>query len=133
MLPSALFQLQTSNPTFWRKFHENWTKIKNSYQYLTFTTLWVNSADNKLMIFCFPPPPPLPPPRTGFDISCKLSPVETIYMKCQNLFSGKNKKNISVCCLLKSLPRMLSAESQFYVYSRFRHLLWSGIIFCNMS
>ena len=30
----------------------------------------------------------------GFDISCKLSPKETVYMKCQNLFSGKNKKNI---------------------------------------
>ena len=36
--------------------------------------------------------------KTGFDISCQLSPVETIGMKCQNLFSGKNekKKNISL-------------------------------------
>ena len=32
---------------------------------------------------------------TGFDISCKLSPLETICLKCQILFSGKNKKNIS--------------------------------------
>ena len=32
--------------------------------------------------------------KTGFDNSCKLSPLETIYMKCQNLFYGKNKKNI---------------------------------------
>ena len=32
--------------------------------------------------------------KTGFDVSCKLSPKETICMKCQNLFSGKNKKNI---------------------------------------
>ena len=46
--------------------------------------------------------------KTGFDISCKLSPVETICMKCQNLFSGKNKKNISICFLLKILPRVLS-------------------------
>ena len=30
----------------------------------------------------------------GFDISCKLSPEETICMKCQNLFSQKNNKNI---------------------------------------
>ena len=30
----------------------------------------------------------------GFDISCKLSPQETICIKCQSLFSGKNKKNI---------------------------------------
>ena len=27
-----------------------------------------------------------------FDISCKLSPMETICMKCKTLFSGKNKK-----------------------------------------
>ena len=27
--------------------------------------------------------------KTGFDISCKLSPKETICMKCQILFSGK--------------------------------------------
>ena len=35
------------------------------------------------------------PQETGFDISCKLSPLETICMKCQTLFSGKNKKNIN--------------------------------------
>ena len=29
-------------------------------------------------------------------------------MKCQNMFSGKNKKNILKCCLLKLLPSMLS-------------------------
>ena len=33
---------------------------------------------------------------------------ETICMKCQNLFSRKNKKNISECCLLKFLPSMQS-------------------------
>ena len=31
-------------------------------------------------------------------------------MKCQILFSGKNKKNISKCGLLKILPRMLSVK-----------------------
>ena len=30
--------------------------------------------------------------KTGFDISCKLYPLETICMKCQNLFSGPKKK-----------------------------------------
>ena len=30
---------------------------------------------------------------TGFVISCKLSPMEPICMKCQILFSAKNKKN----------------------------------------
>ena len=32
-------------------------------------------------------------------------------MKCQNLFSGKNKKNISICRLLKILPEVLSIKS----------------------
>ena len=32
--------------------------------------------------------------KTGFEISCKLSPEEKICMKYQILFSGKNKKNI---------------------------------------
>ena len=31
-------------------------------------------------------------------------------MKCQNLFSGKNKKNVSTCHLLKILPRVLSVK-----------------------
>ena len=30
--------------------------------------------------------------ETGLAISCTLSPKETICMKCQILFSGKNKK-----------------------------------------
>ena len=30
--------------------------------------------------------------KTGFEISCKLSPEETIRIKCQSLFSGKNEK-----------------------------------------
>ena len=32
-------------------------------------------------------------------------------MKCQILFSGKNKKNISKCRLLKILPRVLSVKT----------------------
>ena len=46
--------------------------------------------------------------KTGFDISCKLSPLETICMKCQSCFLSKIRKNISICCLLKILPRVLS-------------------------
>ena len=33
-------------------------------------------------------------PEIGFDISCKLSPKETICMKCQILFSETNKEDI---------------------------------------
>ena len=32
------------------------------------------------------------PNKTSFDVSCKLSQMETIRMKCQILFSGKNMK-----------------------------------------
>ena len=32
--------------------------------------------------------------KIGFDISCELSPLETIRMKYQSIFSRKNKKNI---------------------------------------
>ena len=45
--------------------------------------------------------------KIGFDISCKLSPEKTICMKCQSLFSGKNKRNISKCSLPKNLHSML--------------------------
>ena len=31
-------------------------------------------------------------------------------MKCQILFSGKNKKKITKCSLLKTLPRVLSVK-----------------------
>ena len=45
--------------------------------------------------------------KTEFDISCKLSQLETVCMKYQILFS-ENKKNISICLLLKILPDILS-------------------------
>ena len=38
--------------------------------------------------------------KTGFDILCKLSPMETICMEGQIMFSGKNKKKSSICRLL---------------------------------
>ena len=38
---------------------------------------------------------------TEFDISRKLSLLETICMKCQILFLGEKKENISKCHLLE--------------------------------
>ena len=35
-------------------------------------------------------------------------------MKCHILFSGKNKKNVSECCLLKILPRVPSVKMVHY-------------------
>ena len=48
--------------------------------------------------------------KIGCDTSCKLSPQETICMKCQILFSRKDKKNISKCRLLKFLPSIQSVN-----------------------
>ena len=77
--------------------------------YLTLTTLWANSADDKLMIFSYF----RRKQGLAFHANClQLSPLETICMKCQNLLYGKNKKNILVCCLLKFLFRVLSIKLQ---------------------
>ena len=54
---------------------------------LTVTTLWANSADDKCILFFF-----LFSQKTGYDILCSLSPIKTICMKCQSLFSGKIKR-----------------------------------------
>ena len=40
-------------------------------------------------------------------------------MKCQILFSGENKKNISICHLLKSLHRVLSINDVDMEYMTF--------------
>ena len=72
-----------------------WTKLENLNNFvyrgamipcLTFNTLLAYSADHKLMIFFS-----YFSQKTGFDISCKLSPLGTICMKCQSLFSVENK------------------------------------------
>ena len=51
---------------------------------LTFTTLWTNSADDKVMIFFFFL-------RRKQDLTFHANCLQ-ICMKCQNLNSGKNKK-----------------------------------------
>ena len=54
--------------------------------------------------------------KLGFDISCKLSPEETICMKCQVLVSGNYKKKytktISKSLLLNFLPSMQSVTEE---------------------
>ena len=81
----------------------------NDCSRLTFTSLKANSADDELMIQCifsyFSQ-------KSGFEISCSLSLMETVCMKCQILFSGKNKENISKCYLLKILPRRPSINGE---------------------
>ena len=49
--------------------------------------------------------------KTGFDISCKLSPMETICMKCLILFSGKNQKNITKLSSVEFAQRVVKVKS----------------------
>ena len=92
--------------------------------YATFTTLLANSADDKLVIFFL-----LFRKKTGLGISCKLSPKkkDIICMKCQNPFSGENKKNISRYRLLKVFTRMQSVKR--ITLQRIRKVLLSPV-FC---
>ena len=48
--------------------------------------------------------------KIDLDISCKLSPLKTICMKCQNLFSGKIKTIFQNVILPKILPRKLTVK-----------------------
>ena len=52
-------------------------------------------------------------------------------MKCQILFSGKNKKNIINLLSAENAQRVVKVKGQFYVFSSSRHLWWNGIIFCT--
>ena len=78
---------------------------QNTCKELKFTiaTIWANSAGDTLISFSYFTH------KVDFDISCKLSPRETICLKCQSLFSGRYKNNISKC-LLNFLPIMLSVK-----------------------
>ena len=67
-----------------KKFKYWYNNLSSCYYGLTFTTLLANSADDKLVIiFSYFSQ------KIDFDISCKLSPAETICIKCQSLFSGE--------------------------------------------
>ena len=62
----------------------------NYYIYLNINTSWGNLANDKLMKFC------LFPQKTGFDISCKLSPQFAWNIKA--CFLGKIKLFQNVIC-----------------------------------
>ena len=95
---------------------ESWQKIKakaNGLSDLLFTlTLCVLgkkicSCHFEIFYFFFQ--------KISFDISCKLSPNETICVKCQSLFSGQDMKNISKCHLLKFLSSMLNFNMHIFL------------------
>ena len=61
-----------------------------------------NSADDKSILFS---------KNINFDIALKLSPLVTICVECQSLFSGKNKKNnIWKYSLYRLLPSILNGN-----------------------
>ena len=62
------------------------TPSHTCYTPLTFITLWLIQQTTNWWYFSWLSQ------KTGFDISCKLSPMETICLKCQILFSVENKK-----------------------------------------
>ena len=62
-------------------------KNQNICLKLMLSTLWAISTDNILMVLFY-----IFFQKTEFDIPCKLSPVETICMKCQILLAGENRK-----------------------------------------
>ena len=66
--------------------------------FLTLSVQWSNLADDKLMLLSYLSQ------KIRFFNSCKLSP-QVLFSRKQ--FSGKSKKNISKCRLLKYLPSML--------------------------
>ena len=56
--------------------------------------------------------------KTGFNISCTLSPLGTVCIECQILFTGKNKKNFK--CPAENFSRVLSVKHTFQVSALLR-------------
>ena len=68
-----------------------------------FTTLWANSADDKLVIFFL-----YFSQKTGFDFSCKLSPKQDLAFQMSNpVFWGKCEKYFKMSSAEKNTPRVL--------------------------
>ena len=95
VLARHFLEMSTHNMFFFFLFFFLRNKKKNIFKLstlilflnrtITFTTLWANSADFMIFFLIFPE---------------NRIRQETICMKCQILFPGKNKKNISKCRLL---------------------------------
>ena len=69
--------------------------------------------------------------KTGFDIICKLSPMKTIGMKCQILFSEKKKViNLSSVELAQGVVKVkgsifLKNRHFFFIQESFNELIYS--------
>ena len=76
----------------WKIQKRNQSSIAVVIASLTFATVWANSADNKLMIFFLIFPENCIWHFMQIDISCKLTQVETVCIKCQIFFFLRRKK-----------------------------------------
>ena len=84
---------------------------------LTLRQHWVKfSAEDNLKYFSYSSK------KTGLDISCKLSLMETICMKCQILFFWKNKKNITNLSSADTAKRILKACAETADIMHYRYL-----------
>ena len=68
-----------------------------------------NSAKDRLIIFCLL----FPEKRAWHLMQIVSSGQETICMKCQNIFSGKNEKNILQCRLLIFFPACYALNIEY--------------------
>ena len=98
--------------------------------FTTFTTLWGNSADAKLIIFIFPRKQ-----APAFHAHCLHDSRISCYgdnlheMWSLSSFWKKNTETISKCRLSKLLPSMLGVQP-YIVYIRF---VKSCVPFCNKN
>ena len=90
-------------------------KFCSVYRKLTVTTFWANSANDKFKIFFL-----------FLRENRFWHFMETICLKCQNLFSGKTKKNIWKCHLLNFLPRLLSVKDIYGSWQNHPHSVNKG-------
>ena len=84
--------------------------------------LWVNfSADDILKCFsCFYQ-------ESDFDLSCKLAALKTICTNCQNLFSGKNKKQYHRCVVCWISPEIGKGYTNILIISAQKYMLWYSL------
>ena len=101
--PIVFMALQNYCILFYRTVVCNWVHI--SLAVLTLSMLGKMSADDIGLFFFF-----FFFPNTGFGISCRLSPKETICMTCQSLFCAKNRKISSFCRLLNFTHTMVKVK-----------------------
>ena len=79
---------------------------------------WLNNSADNILIYCT-----YLSQKIGFDIPCKLSPKETVCMKCQSLVSEKNKKNITNLLSAEFAHTSLGRQLDLFKFKGWPHWL----------